>query len=124
MLNFTKILIIFLIFHSILAITTELWEKSIEDLKKEFNHRLSIMQEIHEREIEEMKKRISDPNQMFNQINNKLCYSKEFRSGKINESDEELKNQTVVESKSKSFLLVFRLFFQRLFILFFTNFFY
>jgi hypothetical protein len=101
MMNFAKILIIFLIFHSIEAITTELWEKSIQDLKKEFNLRLDIMQEIHEREIEEMKKRISDPNEMFNQINNKLCYSKEFRSGKINGSNVELENQTVVENKSK-----------------------
>jgi patatin-like phospholipase/acyl hydrolase len=115
MLSFIKILIIFFIFHSNRANKTELQEllkESIEDLKEEFNYRLNTaikIKEIHEKRIEEMMKKYSDLNDKFYDINNKICYPKEFRSEKINKTDEEIENQinSFVENKSKSLLFIF-----------------
>jgi hypothetical protein len=116
MLSFIKILLIFFIFHSNQANETELLKQSIEDLKEEFNYSLNNaikIQEIyrnnHEKKIEEMMKKYSDLNEKFHDINYKICYPKEFRSEKINKTDEEIENQinSFVENKSKSLLFIF-----------------
>ncbi len=116
MLSFIKILLIFFIFHSNQANKTELLKQSIEDLKEEFNYSLNNaikIQEIyrnnHEKKIGKMMKKYSDLNEKFHDINNKICYPKEFRSEKINKTDEEIENQinSFVENKSKSLLFIF-----------------